>query len=179
MNSALLVIDLQVRLVSLADDGGEVVGRVVRLIERARDAAVPVCFIQHESRDLVPGTMGWQIDPRLGCRDDDLVVPKKACDAFHQTELGAALAERGIDHLVICGMQTEYCVDTTVRRAIVEGYPVTLVADGHTTVGNDVLSARQIRQHHNATLDGFGIEKRAVVLAPEAAISFIAGQRHD
>jgi nicotinamidase-related amidase len=177
MNSALLVVDLQVRLVSAAEDGGDVIGRVAGLIERARTAATPIFFIQHESEDLAPGTAGWQIDPRLGCRDDDLVVPKKACDAFHRTGLGAALAERGIDHLVICGMMTQYCVDTTVRRAIVEGYPVTLVADGHTTIGTETLSAEQIRQHHNATLDDFGTEDCAVALAPAAEISFVADPR--
>jgi nicotinamidase-related amidase len=174
MASALLVIDLQARLVSAAADGVEVVGRVSQLIERARAAATPIFFIQHQNEELAPGTAGWQIDPRLGCRDGDLVVAKTACDAFHRTGLGAALAERGIDHLVICGMQTEYCVDTTVRRAIVEGYPVTLIADGHTTIDNEAFSADQIRRHHNATLSDFGTEDCVVTLAPAAGVLFAA-----
>jgi nicotinamidase-related amidase len=49
-------------------------------------------------------------------------------------------------------MHTEFCVDTTARRALALGYPVTLVADGHTSAGNAVLSAPQVIAHHNATL---------------------------
>ena len=48
-------------------------------------------------------------------------------------------------------MQTEFCVDTTVRAASSRGFDVVLVADGHTT-GDTALSAAQIIAHHNATL---------------------------
>jgi nicotinamidase-related amidase len=81
---------------------------------------------------------------------------------------GAEVVER-IDHLLICGMQTEYCVDTTTRRAVLDGYRVTLVADGHTTPDNEVLPADTIRRHHNVTLRGFGA---GVSLAPAAEIDF-------
>lgn len=57
-----------------------------------------------------------------------------------------------MDRLVVCGFQSEFCVDTTTRRALALGYPVTLVADGHSTTDNGVLSAAQISAHHNATL---------------------------
>jgi nicotinamidase-related amidase len=54
------------------------------------------------------------------------------------------------------GLQTELCVDTTVRRACTLGYRITLVADGHSTLDNGVLTAAQIIAHHNATLANFG-----------------------
>jgi len=77
----------------------------------------------------------------------------------------AALQARGITKLVICGFQSEFCVDTTTRRALALGYPVTLVADGHSTTDNGVLKAAQISAHHNETLaniDSFGPRAEAV-----------------
>ncbi len=50
------------------------------------------------------------------------------------------------------GLQSEFCVDTTTRRALALGYAVTLIADGHSTMDNGVLSAAQISAHHNVTL---------------------------
>lgn len=67
--------------------------------------------------------------------------------------------------VVICGMPTEFCVDTTTRRALALGYPVVLVADAHTTERNEYLSAAQIIRHHNHTLaniTSFGPRVRAI-----------------
>jgi nicotinamidase-related amidase len=70
-----------------------------------------------------------------------------------------------VTELVLCGMQSDFCVDTTTRRALALGYPVVLVSDGHTTVDNAVLSAAQITAHHNETLTNitsFGPRVRAL-----------------
>ncbi len=113
--------------------------------------------------------------PPRGTRDfypDDLRLRKTATDAFHRTELQAWLQARGIDHLVICGFQSDFCVDTTTRRALALGYPVTLVADGHATVDNGVLAAAQITAHHNRTLadiESFGPRATLVTAARFAA----------
>ncbi|MBV9330399.1 MAG: isochorismatase family protein [Alphaproteobacteria bacterium] len=56
--------------------------------------------------------------------------------------------------LIVCGMQTEYCVDTTVRAAHALGYKVTLVSDAHSTGNTQALSAGDIIAHHNLTLAG-------------------------
>jgi nicotinamidase-related amidase len=57
-----------------------------------------------------------------------------------------------VKKLAICGLQSEFCVDTTTRRALALGYPVILVSDAHSTMNNSVLSAAQITAHHNETL---------------------------
>jgi nicotinamidase-related amidase len=56
------------------------------------------------------------------------------------------------DRVIACGLQSEFCVDSTVRRALALGYPVTLVADGHSTLDSGGLTAAQITAHHNTTL---------------------------
>ena len=80
---------------------------------------------------------------------------------------------RKITRLTICGMQSDFCVDTTTRWAMALGYPVVLVSDAHTTEANAHLSARQIIQHHNDTLprmESFGARTRTV---PANQVSFL------
>ena len=67
---------------------------------------------------------------------------------------------------------TEYCVDTTARRAVSMGYDVTLVSDAHTTIDNKLLTAAQIIAHHNALLDGFDAGPHAVTVKPADEVTF-------
>ena len=65
---------------------------------------------------------------------------------------------------------TQFCVDTTVRRAVSNGFDVVLVEDGHATSDFGVLTADQIVAHHNRLLSGFDAGSRIVTVAPAAAI---------
>ncbi len=134
-------------------------------------------FIQHESQDaqLALGSAGWQLDERLDAQPADIRLRKTATDAFHNTALQQMLQQLGVDRLVVCGFQSEFCVDTTTRRALALGYPVTLVADGHSTTDNGVLSAAQISAHHNATLTNIvSFGPRATALPAGDAVLFKA-----
>lgn len=132
--SALLVIDMQQ---SSAGEGwrrDDVVQRIRSLIDRAKQAGAPVVWVQHEEGEpFAPGSDGWQILDGIRPGDDDTVVPKHYLDAFVETTLRKELDRLGVGHLVICGAATDACIRTTTARAQVEGYDVTLVADGHTT----------------------------------------------
>jgi nicotinamidase-related amidase len=55
------------------------------------------------------------------------MIKKETPDAFHKTNLHQKLKSKGIEKLVIAGLQTEYCIDTTCRRAYSLGYEVVLV----------------------------------------------------
>ena len=85
----------------------------------------------------------------------DVVVQKRHPDSFQGTTLRQELASRTIERLVITGIQTEYCVDTTCRRAYSLGYDVTLVKDAHSTWDSDHLTASQVIAHHNDVLGGW------------------------
>ena len=65
-----------------------------------------------------------------------------------------SIARQG-NHVIISGMQTQYCVDTTTRRAFSEGYKVTLVSDAHSTFDTEVLRAEDIVKHHNVVFGAF------------------------
>ena len=173
MPTALLIIDVQEALCTGehgAFEAGRVIERINSVSRRARAADAPVVLIQHESAEppLQYESPGWQLAERLLTGPSDIRLRKRATDSFHNTQLHAMLQARGIDHLVICGLQSDFCVDTTTRRALALGYPVTLVADGHSTVDNGVLTAAQISAHHNATLSNitsFGPRATAVPAA--------------
>ena len=157
MDSAVLVIDVQQALCvgqHAAHDAQGVIQRINLVTRRARAAGAPVVFIQHEGKgtELEHGSAGWQFADGLAIETGDLRVPKTTPDAFLRTNLQELLQSRHVGHLVVCGMHTEFCVDTTVRRALACGYPVTLVADAHTSSGNAVLTPQQVIAHHNATL---------------------------
>jgi nicotinamidase-related amidase len=167
---ALLVIDVQQGLCTgqnPAHDATTIIARINRVAAQARRANMPVIFIQHESASgmLTYGTADWQLAQGLEATPEDLRVRKTTPDAFLKTDLEAMLKRRGVTELAICGMHTEFCVDTTTRRALALGYPVILVGDAHTTAGNAVLTPRQIIDHHNETLTqiaSFGPRVRAV-----------------
>lgn len=174
MTTALLIIDVQ-RALSAGDYAVFEIDRVIATINaisaKARAAGAPVFLIQHEEAggDFQFGSEGWQLADGLSALPDDFRVRKTTPDSFHRTELHQALQERGITRLIVCGAQSDFCVDTTVRRALALGFEVVLVADAHSTVDNGVLCAAQIIAHHNATLGNmtsFGV--RAVVVPAEA-----------
>ncbi len=59
----------------------------------------------------------------------------------------------GAKRLVFCGLQTEVCVDTTIRSALAHGYKNILIGDAHSSYDNDVMKAKDIVAHHNNVLN--------------------------
>ena len=97
---------------------------------------------------------------------------KSASDAFLDTDLAEVLAAAAIKRLVVVGMQSEFCIDATVRAAASRGFDVFLVEDGQTTGDTDILSASQIIAHHNYALSGLANPQHPVTVAPAAAIGW-------
>lgn len=173
MTSALLIIDVQTLLCVgqwAVHDAEAVVQNINAVSERARAAGLPVVVVQHEEAEgpMLYDAPGWQLAPALQVSATDLRLRKTGSDAFHQTDLHALLQARGVDHLIVCGMQTDFCVDSTVRRALALGYSVTLVSDAHSTLDNGVICAAQIIAHHNLTLSQLGSYGPRVTLVPAA-----------
>jgi nicotinamidase-related amidase len=158
MKTALLIIDVQNGLLESEDPVREkeaLLGTLRSLIDRARSAGVPIVYVQDDDVGEA-GSPAWEVHPAIAPAPADLRVRKLACDAFHETPLGGLLRERGVDHLIIAGCKTEFCIDTTCRRAVTLGYDVTLAADAHGTSDSPVLPASTIIAHENRLLDGFG-----------------------
>ena len=178
-HSALIVIDVQQALFQPQPrpcDADAVLAHINRLSAAARAAGVPVVWVQHERPDhaLAHGSPGWALADALHTAAADLRWRKTTPDAFLRTGLHEALAARGVQHLVICGYASEYCIDTSTRRAAGLGYAVTLAADAHTTHDKAHATGAQIRAHHNATLPSLTSFGVAIQARPSADIHFEA-----
>ncbi|MDN0073421.1 isochorismatase family protein [Crenobacter sp. SG2303] len=117
MTTALLIIDVQQALCSgeeAAFDSDRVIASINALGAKARADLVPVILVQHEEDAglLQFGSNGWQLDERLTAQPEDFRVGKTTPDSFHQTELHSLLQQWGANHLVICGLQSDFCVDS-------------------------------------------------------------------
>jgi nicotinamidase-related amidase len=158
--TALLIIDVQLGMFeenTPVHNATELLTKLAALITRARAEQVPVIYVQHngpEGDSIAPNTTGWPIHPAIAPAEGELIVHKWHPDSFQDTPLQEELEKRGIKQLVIAGIQTEFCVDTTCRRAYSLGYDVTLVKDAHSTWYTDQLHTAQIIAHHNQVLAG-------------------------
>lgn len=141
MNSALIVIDVQESFRQrenwAAVSNPDIVGQVNRLVEATRAAGDLVVWVLHSE----PGS-GTVFDPALGHvrlieglapAEGEPIVTKTAHNAFTTTNLQQVLTQNGVREVVISGIRTEQCCETTARVASDLGYDVTFVTDATAT----------------------------------------------
>ncbi len=148
----LLVIDMQNAWLNRDTprfDQAGVIQRINKVARYMRAQGSQVIFIQHCDSDVLPSHEGWKLDADLEVLEDDRKIDKTACDAFADTVLFDLLLERDSKTVIIAGLATEFCVDTTVRAALSMGFDVVALSDAHTTGDRAHLSAKQIIEHHN------------------------------
>lgn len=176
MSTALLIIDVQHALCTgeyECFDIEHVIDNINGLSARARKAGIPVVLIQHEeeSGPFVYDAPEWQLAKTLVTSPADLRVRKTTPDSFYQTSLKKLLPEQDFHRLVICGLQTDYCVNATVRQALKLGYDVVLASDAHSTVDNGNLRAEDIIAEHNKDLARLTGSVARVDVIPAAEIT--------
>jgi nicotinamidase-related amidase len=173
VNQALLVIDAQQELIEGNENEGSVFKKEVLInninigIEKAKEAEALVAFVR--DKDVADGEgEGFQVHRKINIPSTSMIFDKKATNSFYGTGLLDHLKDNEIEHLVIMGCQTEYCIDSAVRTATINGFDVTLVGDGHSTKDSSILTAEQIIAHHNKTLHGhYNVDNFAVVRKSE------------
>ena len=173
MRTALVIIDVQKGMWSDGfaphDDAG-VLDRIAGLIAKARASGTPVLYVQHHGagdHPFQPGKPGFPFHDAIAPQPGDDVTVKHRSSAFHGTDFDAKLKAAGIDHLVVTGMQSEYCVDSAVRGAYERGYKVTLVSDAHSTGNTPIATAKDIIAIQNDTMAGDFAEVK-----PAAEVNF-------
>lgn len=127
-----------------------VVEHIARLGRTARAAGLPVIYIRVAFRPdyadllsgsprfqhirtigaLQEGTWGAEIHEALAPVPGDLVITKQCVNPFYGTSLGPLLLRRGIRCLVLCGVATNFVVESTARYAADAGYQVVVVREG-------------------------------------------------
>jgi biuret amidohydrolase len=151
LRSAVIVVDVQRAFTDLLDTPlspavSDVLPNITRFLARARDAAVTVFLVRlviapdddsrntaiwgEAFRNLVrPGAPGTEWNPCLNPHKSDVEIVKRRYSAFFGTELDALLRERNVETVVICGLTTNVCVQSTVRDAWQRDYQTITLSD--------------------------------------------------
>jgi isochorismate hydrolase len=169
-NSALLVLDMQDYFLDPSShawipSAEAILPGIQDLIQAYYRNSLPVIFTQHIDSAAGEGMMPswWRdtIQPENPLRKLDsrldvsrgAVVQKSQYDAFHRTNLEEMLQDRGVGQVVICGVMTHLCCETTARSAFMRGFEVFFLVDGTATYNESFHLASLLNLAHGfATL---------------------------
>lgn len=172
---ALINVDMQNCFVEnspiAAPGGPEVMERINRLVEACRDAGVTVVHTSHVVRpdgsnigvmgEIIPpvnegiidkGAPTAELHKGLDVAEGDILLDKPRFGAFHGTDLEMILRSRGIDSIIVSGIATNVCCETTAREANVRDFRVFFLSDGTATFGVGDLTAEEIQKATCTTL---------------------------
>lgn len=134
-----------------------------RALERARELHIPRIIVQHialspNATFFRPDTPGAALHPDFAPQGDDRHLVKHYANAFRDTTLYRDFVRLGADRLILAGMMTHMCIDTTCRAAADMGYPVTLLGDATATrdltFGGTRVGALDVQAAYLAALNG-------------------------
>ncbi|MCO7126547.1 cysteine hydrolase [Sporolactobacillus shoreicorticis] len=170
MNEALLIIDVQNDYFA----GGKMqlekteaaLGEIEKVLDYFRKEEKTIVFIQHIVKSasaafFVENTFGAEIHSALTSKNhgNEFIVQKNFPNSFLKTRLQEVLTSKQIDSLVICGMMTHMCVDSTTRQAAELGYHCTLLGDACATkdlaLKDSTVQAGQVQASFLAALQSF------------------------
>ena len=166
VKTALLIIDIQNDY--FKDGAMELLGaeeaaqNAARLIANFRMKQMPILFVQHIASEQAsffrPNTVGVKINNRISPNAEDSIFQKKYPNSLRETELLSYLKKYHIHKLVICGMMTHMCVDTTVRAAFDLGFENILIGDACATkdleFGGQKVAAKEVQISYLAGIHG-------------------------
>lgn len=168
MKTALIIVDMQKSLLDERPwNADELLKRVSGLVDLARAEDAPIFFVTDRRVEPDPS-----LHSSLKTSDSDVLIEKGYCDSFLDTPLNNELEMKAIERLVIAGLQTDYCIDTTCRRGASLGYSVLLVRNAHSTFDHEHLTAEQIVTHHNRILRSFPAGRGSVSVVDISDVNF-------
>lgn len=149
--NTLLIVDMQNAWINENPrfDIENIFTRINLVAQAFRAQGRPVIFIRHNNEEAPIGSSAWQTHPSLQNDVSDIFVNKLACDPFAQTDLMDQLQMLSTTSVTICGLATEFCVDSAIRASLSAGFDVQVLSDAHTTADRDHLPAKAIIEHHN------------------------------
>lgn len=152
-DTALLVIDMQTALIQDNPYNiDNVLKNIEQLINLYRDNLLEVIYVRHDggaNDELEYGSNGWQIYSTLSPKNDEKVFDKRYNSAFKKTGLKEYLDLKNIKNIIIIGMQTEYCMDASIKVAFEYGYEIIIPKETNTTYDNDFLTGKELCEFYN------------------------------
>jgi isochorismate hydrolase len=148
--SALLVIDLQEYFLPMLSP---IIGNVLSLIESCRSKGIKIIYTRHGHKDpnedggmllkwwgeaIIQETAKWNLIKAINPLENEPVIDKNRYSAFLGTTLDETLKYRKIEDLIITGVMTNCCCETTARDAFMKDYRVFFVSDATAAMSEDL-----------------------------------------
>lgn len=176
MTTALIVIDVQEeyfsgRLPIAHPPSDESLALIGAAMDHATANGIPVIVVRHKGEPgggtFEPDSPTFALRPEIAGRPYDALVDKTLPGSFTGTPLNDILAERGVDHITICGYMTNVCCDTTARQALHQGMGATILHDAtgvppQPVVDGDPIDPATIHRAALAPLALIGVEMLTV-----------------
>ena len=148
MKTALIIIDVQNILVETGFETEKLLEKIAYLQDRARSKNIEIIYVQHIENPEAQTSDDWQLSALLNRKPDEKVFQKRYNSIFKETGLKEYLDQQGIEQLVLCGMQTEYCVDTSVKVGFEYGYKLVIPEGAVTTFDGEDIPAETLNEFY-------------------------------
>ena len=173
MKKALLIIDVQNFYFEEGSkrlfEPEKAANQIVKVLEYFRKTNQSVIYIQHMDKEKLEVEViepAFAIHESVAPNEGEIIVRKAYPSAFRETNLKEVLDELQIEELVIVGMMSHMCVDTTVRAASSYGYKITVLHDCCTTKSltfqDTTIDAVTVHKAFMASFKGFFAEVKSV-----------------
>ncbi|MGY6036506.1 hydrolase [Aeromonas sp. AE23HZ002T15] len=123
-HTGLLVVDIQGKLARLVDESDRLIANTARLVQGAQALGLPVVWLEQN-----PDKLGATVPELQPLQAGSPVLPKFSFGALGEPQVAAALAETGVHHWLVCGIEAHICVYQSVLRLLGSGARVSLVTD--------------------------------------------------
>ena len=126
--------------------------RVKELINKARNNGVEVAFVRHDDGvgyELTKGNEGFEIYEGFKPENNELVFDKTVNSSFKDTGLLEYLKEKNEDTVIIVGLQTDYCIDATIKAGFEHGFKMIVPEKTNTTFDNQYMTAEETYKYYN------------------------------
>lgn len=149
----LLVVDMQEGIVDEELYAfGIFMDRTKRLVDAARKSGTEVIFVQHDAGSgsgLSAGESGFDIIEQLRPEKGEKIFVKTINSCFGCREFREYMEKQEDRRLMIIGLQTNYCIDATVKSAFERGYRVIIPEGTNTTFDNDYMTGEMTVRYYN------------------------------
>ena len=146
----LLVVDVQKGIVNdRLYEGNRFILNVKKLIDQAHQKNVEIIYLRHDDGQgelLHPGNPEYEIDESICVKPDEKIFDKIHNSSFFDTGLDEYLKGKGEDTIIICGLQSEYCIDATIKSGYKRGYQMIVPDGANTTVDHEYMSGKDTVQ---------------------------------
>ncbi|MDF2803870.1 MAG: isochorismatase hydrolase [Anaerocolumna sp.] len=148
---ALLIIDVQKAIMDEKPHNSELLINTINDLSNAcREKNIEVIYVRHDGVDdeLAMGSEGWEIYHDIKPHKGEKIFEKRYNSAFKNTGLKEYLQSNSITTLILAGLQTEYCIDASIKSAFDSDFQIIIPQNGFSTIDQETMSAQAINDFY-------------------------------